>query len=136
MKKWIAFVWAFIFVMACTSNETKVNQINGTIDILYKVSEERNAKQLAIFNRDPGAAKGLIMVNGIYAFSDEYLMSLAKIDSNIYKTGIDVNVLQKEVGFLKDAILKDINDTKPEDQAALMHRLDSVLSIVNVSGNK
>ncbi len=100
---------------------------------LYKVSQERNARQQTLLQADADAKKGMIAVNGIKQFNDEYLITLSHKDSALMRVAIDHNVLQKEIEVSKSALVRNINGVDATAQLVLSKRFDSLLVVIDNS---
>ena len=124
----LALVMLFVFA-ACSNNDTNIARITNDIKELEIKCREREAIQMDMLKADTGMHRGIVIVTGIKMFRDEYIQEAKKKDSTIYRKAVDYNVLQHDIAFLRNVILKDISELKPEDQSRYGKTLDSLLAM-------
>ncbi len=120
-------------IAGCRNNDVKVKEVESRMAELYKISQERNSRQQTLLQADPNATKGMIAVNGVKQFNDEYLITLSHKDSALMRVAIDHNVLQKEIEVSKSGLLRTINGIDANSQLVFSKRLDSLLAVIDNS---
>jgi hypothetical protein len=129
MKRRKLIVVALLTLTACSNNEVNIARTNYDITELRTKCRDRLTKQSELLKLDTGVHKGIVIVTGIKMFRDEYILDAKKKDTTLYSKAVDYNVLQHDIAFLRNVILKDISRLKSDDQPQYGKTLDSLLAM-------